>query len=131
MRIMQLIQSFRNRIASLFIDEAKPARPQPCRAPMMQGLEARTLFSAMAIGMNIERVADYGAAWTFTDAMKESRPWQMFDVNTATYQVTEDTTHPRILDAQGMPTRLDSFTNAQGQRGATAVSLLSRAKIKF
>jgi len=54
---------------------AKLAQPVPF-PPALEAWRTRELLSAnMAIGMNLEGVRDYMAAWMFTDAFKESRPW--------------------------------------------------------
>jgi putative intracellular protease/amidase len=81
-------------------------------------LEERSLLSANpAIGMNLERVADYMAAWMFTDAFKESRPWMREIYNTSTHTLTQDTSGvlPLHLDPHGWPTQLSQGVNAQGQ----------------
>jgi hypothetical protein len=72
----------------------------------------------MAVGMNIERVTDWMAAWMFTDAFKESRPWIPEVYNTTTHSLTQDTTHifSLNLDAHGWPLQLGQTINAQGQR---------------
>lgn len=42
-----------------------------------EALEPRLVFAAAgvapALGMNLDQVVDYSAAWTFTDAFKASR----------------------------------------------------------
>src|SRR5688572_15581013 len=44
------------------------------RAPL-ERLERRLVLAAPAIGMNMDQVVDWAAAWTFTDAFKASRDW--------------------------------------------------------
>ena len=84
----------------------------------LERLEGRDLMSAtLGIGMNVERVTDYMAAWMFTDSFKESRPWIPEVYNTTTHTLTPDVTHalPLQLDANGWPTQLSQGVNAQGQ----------------
>jgi hypothetical protein len=84
----------------------------------LERLESRELLSGNpAIGMNVERVADYMAAWMFTDAFKESRPFMPEVYNTVAHTLTPDLGHvlPLALDAQGWATQLSSGVNAQGQ----------------
>jgi hypothetical protein len=79
-------------------------------------LEPRQAMAGeMRIGMNLESVVDWSPAWTFTDAFKTSRPWISHAYNTATFAETWEGGGPIAVDAQGWPTQLNQFTNAQGQ----------------
>jgi hypothetical protein len=98
---------------------ARKAGPVPRRSRLeLEALESRELLAAgLAIGMNLENVRDYMAAWMFTDVFKESRPWIPEIYNGTTHTVTLDTGHliPLSLDANGWPTQLGQTINAQGQ----------------
>src|SRR6267378_2191949 len=112
------MRRFLQRIARVLRSVPRPAAAPRRRARLtLETLESRQLLSTMTIGMNLERVTDYMAAWMFTDAFKASRPWIPAVYNTATRSLTQDTGHvlPLSLDAHGWPTRLNQTTNAQGQ----------------
>jgi hypothetical protein len=89
-------------------------RPRANR-PNLEVLEGREVPAAMALGMNLEGVSDWSAAWTFTDAFKTSRPWISHAFNTATGQESWDGGGEVRLDSKGWPTQLNRWTNAQGQ----------------
>jgi hypothetical protein len=67
--------------------------------------------------MNLEFVADWSPAWTFTDAFKASRPWISHSYNTVTRQFDWQggANIPVSVDAHGWPSQLMTWTNAQGQ----------------
>src|SRR5262245_43125906 len=102
----------------------KGVRPAPIRRPSairrvpleLEHLEGRTVPSTMSIGMNLERIQDFSAAWMFTDVFKSSRLWMSGLYNTATRTMSQDTTGllPVSVDALGWPTRLNQTINAQG-----------------
>src|SRR2546423_1653823 len=70
------MKRFLQRIASVLRSVPRPAAGPRRRARLtLETLESRELLSTMTIGMNLERVTDYMAAWMFTDAFKASRPW--------------------------------------------------------
>lgn len=72
-----------------------------------------------AIGINLERVVDWSPAWTFTDVFKSSREWVSHSYNTITGQFTwgdaANNGGAVNVDSKGWPTRLNEWTNAQGQ----------------
>jgi hypothetical protein len=103
------------------------ARAAKCRTPHRRSaltggerLESRSLMAAdahMAVGMNLENVVDWSPAWTFTDALKASRPWIAQAVNTATGETIWDTgaARPLALDANGNVASLATWTDDAGQ----------------
>jgi len=93
----------------------------------LERCESRRLCAAdstghMRIGMNLERVADWSPAWTFTDAFQSSRPWIAHAVNVADpWQTIWDVgaTRPIQVDGNGVPVALQNFSqNGQTYRQA-------------
>ncbi|MFO0818628.1 MAG: hypothetical protein U1A77_11840 [Pirellulales bacterium] len=88
---------------------------RPSGAISLERLEAREVM-ATAIGMNIDRIADYSPAWVFTDAFQSSRSWVSYSYNTATGAMSQSPQGTAIqVDAQGWPTSLSEWWNEQGQ----------------
>lgn len=67
------------------------------------------------IGTNVETIADWSAAWTFTDAFKSSRPWISHAYNTSTGQSTWEGGGVVHVDSKGWPTQLNQWKNTQNQ----------------
>jgi hypothetical protein len=88
---------------------------RPSGAISLERLEAREVM-ATAIGMNLDRIADYSPAWVFTDAFQSSRTWSSYSYNTATGAMSPSPQGTAIqVDAQGWPTSLSEWRNEQGQ----------------
>ena len=81
----------------------------------LESLEGRLVFANPALGMNLDQVVDYSAAWTFTDAFKASRDWFTMSYNTATGVESWSGGGTPVVDAKGWPTELKSWTNELGQ----------------
>ncbi len=96
--------------------------------------ESRRLCAAdstghMRIGMNLERVADWSPAWTFTDAFQSSRPWIAHAVNVADpWQTIWDVgaTRPIQVDGNGVPVSLQTFTQGGQTYRQAAGTLMFR-----
>ncbi|MFM8364121.1 MAG: hypothetical protein ACKOAS_03125, partial [Verrucomicrobiota bacterium] len=67
----------------------------------------------MEVGMNLENIADWSPAWTFTDVFQSSRGWITHGRNTANGQETWDVgqTNPVSVDANGNVTGLATFSS--------------------
>jgi hypothetical protein len=65
--------------------------------------------------MNLDGVVDFNPAWMFTDAFLGSRDWISHAYNTNTRQQTWDGGGTINVSAQGWPTHLNQFTDANGQ----------------
>lgn len=87
--------------------------PAPSRL-RLESLEERRVFAGMEVGMNLDWITDYAPAWIFKDAMLQSRQWLSQEMNTVTRAIG-NSTMPVQVDANGWPTQLGSYTNAQGQ----------------
>ena len=85
----------------------------------VQKLEAREVMSAspMRIGMNLDNVNDYTPNWQFTDVFQSSRAWISHSFNSVTraQDFNGGAFIPVQTDANGWPTQLASWTNANGQ----------------
>lgn len=90
----------------------RPARKR--RRLWLEALERREVLS-MAMGMNLDRVADFNANWMFTDAFLSSRDWQSYGYNTVTRELSFGTGGSVHVDQHGWPTQLNQWTNEQGQ----------------
>jgi hypothetical protein len=66
-----------------------------------------------SIGANVETIADWSAAWTFTDALKSSRPWISHAYNTSTGQSTWEGGGVVHVDSKGWPTQLNQWKNTR------------------
>src|SRR5690348_14633493 len=82
------------------------ASGDPARPLVVERLEGRLVFAAPAVGMNLDTVVDYGAAWTFTDAFQSSRDWFTMSYNTATGVESWSGGGTASVDAKGWPTEL-------------------------
>jgi len=83
---------------------------EPCEPRL---LHAADTTGHMRIGMNLEAVADWSPAWTFTDAFQSSRPWIAHAVNVADpWQTIWDVgaTRPIQVDGDGVPVSLQTWT---------------------
>src|SRR5688572_2314117 len=82
----------------------------------VESLEPRLVLAAVpSLGMNLDQVVDWGAAWTFTDTFKASRDWFSLAYNTATSQESWTGGGTPVVDSKGWPVELKSWTNEQGQ----------------
>lgn len=106
--------SMANRIWNIFRDSRRgDSRRSSCQ-PALERLETRDVLSAMAVGMNLDWITDYQPAWVFKDAFQQARSWQVQDYNTVT-RVSSQDTRAALVDENGWPTVLQSWTNDQGQ----------------
>ena len=83
---------------------------EPCEPRL---LRAADTTGHMRIGMNLERVADWSPAWTFTDAFQSSRPWIAHAVNVDDpWQTIWDVgaTRPIQVNGDGVPVGLQTWT---------------------
>ncbi|MDQ3029595.1 MAG: hypothetical protein M3R09_06105, partial [Actinomycetota bacterium] len=99
-------------------DAAATAAACLAQSWLPEALERRLVFAAgvaPALGMNLDQVVDYGAAWTFTDAFKSSRDWMTLSYNTATGVESFEGGGTASVDAKGWPVELKSWTNEVGQ----------------
>ncbi|WP_197994660.1 putative Ig domain-containing protein [Gimesia panareensis] len=70
----------------------------------------------MQVGMNLEDIADWSAAWTFTDMAHTMRSWNSVSLNLNTYESQWGSTLFDIdLDANGWPTETHQMVNELGQ----------------
>lgn len=70
----------------------------------------------MEVGMNLEGIADWSTAWTFTDMAHTMRSWVSVSYNEATFSQDWGSTLFDInLDENGWPTESYSTTNEEGQ----------------
>lgn len=83
--------------------------------PLLESLEVRDVPASMNLGMNLEGVADWSAAWTFTDAFKTSRPWISHSFNTVTGLESWEGGGVVSVNDKGWPTHLNHWTNQEGQ----------------
>jgi hypothetical protein len=89
--------------------------PLPTQTVVAAAPQPAVSAPSMAVGQNIEPVVDFMAAWMFTDAFKQSRPWMTQSYNTVTHAITPGDGGTINTDSNGWPTQLNQFTNAQGQ----------------
>lgn len=102
------------------LSPTKAARPRRSSPLAAEQLESREMLAGdPVIGINLERVVDWSPAWTFTDVFKSSREWVSHSYNTVTGQFTwgdaANNGGTVNVDSKGWPTRLNEWTNAQGQ----------------
>ena len=79
----------------------------------------------MEVGMNLENIADWSPAWTFTDAFQSSRGWITHGRNSANGQETWNVgqTNPVAVDANENVTGLATFTSGgqEAKRGQSKI----------
>ncbi|QDU10151.1 putative Ig domain-containing protein [Gimesia aquarii] len=70
----------------------------------------------MQVGMNLEGIADWSSAWTFTDMAHTMRTWNSVALNLTTFQSQWGSTLFDIeLDEHGWPTQTHQTVNEAGQ----------------
>lgn len=70
----------------------------------------------MQVGMNLEGIADWSSAWTFTDMAHTMRTWNSVPLNLSTFESQWGSTLFDIeLDEHGWPTRTYQTVNEAGQ----------------
>ncbi|MFH1300889.1 MAG: putative Ig domain-containing protein [Planctomycetota bacterium] len=74
------------------------------------------LFTPMQVGMNLEGIADWSTAWTFTDMAHTMRSWNSVSLNLDTFQSQWGSTLFDInLDENGWPTETQQTVNESGE----------------
>lgn len=70
----------------------------------------------MQVGMNLEGIADWSSAWTFTDMAHTMRTWNSVSLNLSTFQSQWGSTLFNVeLDEHGWPIRTYQTVNEAGQ----------------